>query len=160
MKVQYREEMANHSDPESCVAHREVWSEALAGETSRPAIEPRNQEIGMPTELTDPEGNTGYGANRKSYPAPARSKTLSMLGSDLHRSWEISAVPGEILPGGVGKVKDRNPAIYAAKKSDTPIVPKKLPNKGAPAEAVEGRGVANGNAGETPGAGHLVGKPH
>ena len=25
MKVQYWEEMANHSDPESCVAHREVW---------------------------------------------------------------------------------------------------------------------------------------
>ena len=31
-----------------------------------------------------------------------------------------------------------------------PIVPKKPPNKGRPAEAVEGRGVAKGNAGETP----------
>lgn len=43
MKVQYREEMANYSDPESCVARREVCSEALAGETDRPAIEPRNK---------------------------------------------------------------------------------------------------------------------
>ena len=31
-----------------------------------------------------------------------------------------------------------------------PIVPKKPPNKGQPAEAVEGRGVAKGNAGEAP----------
>jgi hypothetical protein len=29
MQVQYREEMANHSDLESCVTRREVWSEAL-----------------------------------------------------------------------------------------------------------------------------------
>ncbi|MDP3842909.1 MAG: group II intron reverse transcriptase/maturase [Oxalobacteraceae bacterium] len=35
----------------------------------------------------------------------------------------------------------------AVEKSDTPVVPKKLPNKGAnPAEAMEGRGVAKGNA--------------
>lgn len=49
MKVQYREEMAIHSGPESCVAHREVWGEALTGETDRPAIELRNKPIGMPT---------------------------------------------------------------------------------------------------------------
>jgi RNA-directed DNA polymerase len=61
MNVRYREEMVNDSDPESCVTHREVWGEALAGETGRPAIEPRNQQIGMLTVLTDPEGNTEYG---------------------------------------------------------------------------------------------------
>ena len=53
------------------------------------------------------------------------------------------------LAGGAGK-GNRNPAINAAEKSDTPIVPEKPPNKGKPAEAVEGRGVAKGNAGETP----------
>lgn len=51
MKVQYWEEMANHSGPESCVAHREVWSEALTGDTGRPAIEPRNHSIGVPMVL-------------------------------------------------------------------------------------------------------------
>jgi hypothetical protein len=45
MKVQYREEMANYSDPESCELHREVQVEALTGETDRPAMEPRNQRI-------------------------------------------------------------------------------------------------------------------
>ena len=87
--------MANHSDPESCVAHREVWGEALTGDTGRPAIEPRNQEIGMLTELTITESNTVHGVNRKPCSDPARSETLSMPGSDLHRSWEIWAVPAD-----------------------------------------------------------------
>lgn len=43
--------MANHSDRESCGAHREVCVEALTGETGRPAIEPRNDQFGMPTLL-------------------------------------------------------------------------------------------------------------
>ena len=53
MKVQYGEEVANHSDPESCGAHREVCVEALTGETGRPAIEPRNDQFGMPTLLSE-----------------------------------------------------------------------------------------------------------
>ena len=95
--------MANHSDPESCVAHREVWSEALTGETSRPAIEPRNKRFGMPTELSISEGYMGRGINRKSRSDPARSETLRMLGSDLHGSWEVSTVPGAVGPGGGGE---------------------------------------------------------
>jgi hypothetical protein len=127
-----------------------VWGEALTGETGRPAIEPRNQEIGMPTELTVPEGNTGHGDNRKSCLDPARSKTLRMPGSFLHRSWEISAVPDETKSGGAGKVNDRHPVINAAEKSDVPVVPKKLSNKAEAAEAMEERGATEGNAGEPP----------
>ena len=151
MKVQYWEEMANHSDPESCVAHREVWSEALTGETGRPAIEPRNQEIGMSTELSISEDNTGHGVMRQSCPDPARSETLSMPGSDLHGSWEISSVPEPQGTGGTGKAQSHNPVVHADEKSDTPIVPMKPSNKGDdPAEMVEGRGVAKGNADKNP----------
>ncbi len=141
--------MANHSDPESCVTHCEVCGEALAGETGRPAIEPRNEsKSGMPTELQFLEGNTEHGVNRKSCSDPTRSETLRMSGSELHGSWEVSTVPAP-LAGGTGKVDDRNPVIHAVEKSDTPIVPGKLPNKGEPrptpgqdsAEAVEGRGM-------------------
>ena len=142
--------MANHSGPESCVAHREVWGEALTGDTGRPAIEPRNQEIGMPTELTITEGNMGHDDNRKTCPNPARSETLRMPGSLLHGSWEISAVPDGAKSGGTGKVIDHNPVINAAEKSDTPVVPKKLLNEAGAEEAVEERGVAEGNAGEAP----------
>lgn len=73
-----------------------------------------------------------------------------MLGSDLHGSWEISAVPGATMPGGTGKADGCNPVIHAVEKSDTPVVPEKPPNKGKPAEVVEGRGVAKGKAGEEP----------
>lgn len=72
-----------------------------------------------------------------------------MPGSYLRRSWEISTVPDGEESGGAGK-GNRNPAIHAAEKSDAPVVPKKPPNKGKPAEEVEERGAAKGNADESP----------
>ena len=63
------------------------------GETGGPAIEPRNQETGMPMLLSEAEGNTGHDVNRKSCSDPTRSKTLSMRRSSLYRNWEISSVP-------------------------------------------------------------------
>ncbi len=151
MKVQYGEELANHSGPESCGMHREVHGEALAGETDRPAIEPRNHDSGMPTRLTYAEGNIEHGANRKSCADPTRSETLCMSGSLSHGSSEISSVSGAVWPDRAGKVNDRKPAIHADEKSDTPILPKKLPNEGVnPEEAMEGRGVTRGNANGNP----------
>ncbi len=145
MKVRYGEEVANHSGPKSCGGAREGAAEALAGETDRPGIEPRNPESGMPTLLSEAEGNTEQGVNRKPCDDPARSKTLGTSGSFLHRSWEISSAPAA-MAGGAGKVNNRNPAVNADEKSDMPIVPTKPPNKGTePAEAAEGRGVAKGN---------------
>jgi RNA-directed DNA polymerase len=150
MRVQYGEEVANHSGPESCGLHREVQIEALTGETDRPAIEPRNHNTGMPTLLVEAEGHTVHDVNRKSCTDPTRSETLCMSGSFSHGSSEISLVSDAVWSDGRGKVNDRNPSIYANEKSDTPIVPKKLPNKGEPAEAMEERGVANGNANDSP----------
>ena len=151
MKVQHGEEVANHSDPESCGVVREGQTEALAGETSRPAIEPRNQHSGTPTLLTEAEGNTLHGANRKSCAGPTRSETLCMLGGLSNGSSEISSVSTEDgRVDGAGKVRDYNPAVYADEKSDTPIRPEKWLNKGdEPAEAMEERGVTNGNSKES-----------
>ena len=72
-----------------------------------------------------------------------------MSGSCLRRSWEVSSEPDGALSGGAGK-GNRNPAIHAVEKLDAPVVPKKLPNKGKPAEEVEGRGAAKGNAVDPP----------
>ena len=74
-----------------------------------------------------------------------------MPGSYLSRSWEVSSVPDGATSGGTGK-GNRNPVIYAGEKSDISIVPKKLPNNGrcSPAEAMEGRGIAAGNAFDFP----------
>jgi hypothetical protein len=41
VRVPHSEGVANHTDPLSCVGHREVSGEALAGGEHRPAIEPR-----------------------------------------------------------------------------------------------------------------------
>ena len=104
---------------------------------------------GMPTPYRQAEGNTAAGVNRKSADDPARSKTLRMSGSLLHGTWEISSAPGADRVGW-GR-PSRNPTIDADEKSDAPIVPEKRPNNGdCPAEVVEGRGAAEGNAGETP----------
>src|SRR6187401_2919370 len=103
MKVRYRKDVANHSGPESCGGRREAATEALTGETGRPAIEPRNQESGMPTLLSEAEGNTGHGVNRKSCFDPARSETLRMPGSLLHGSWEISSTPAAVGRAGQGR---------------------------------------------------------
>ena len=130
MKIQYGEEMANHSGPESCGVCREAHVEALTGETDRPAIEPRNQESGMPTLLSEAEGNIVQGDNRKPCTDPTRSETLCMSGSLLHGSSEVSSVSCADRQDRAGKVNDRNPVIYADEKSDTPIVPKKPSNKG------------------------------
>lgn len=150
--------MASHSGPESCGVHCEVHVEALTGETDRPDIEPRNNYSGMPTLLSEAEGNMAHGVNRKSCADLARSETLRMSGSLSYGSSEISSVSGAVGPDGTGKVNDRKPVIDADEKSDTPILPEKLPNKGDdPAEVMEGRGVTRGNADGNPRAGHRAG---
>jgi len=105
----------------------------------------------MPTLLSEAEGNMTQDDNRKPCVDPARSETLCTSGSFLHRSWEISSVPESRDPGGAGKAASRNPVINAGEKSDTPIRPEKSPNKGMlPAEAMEERGVAQGNTDKVP----------
>ena len=104
----------------------------------------------MQTKLAFTECNTDHGATREPRPDPARSKTLNMLGSDLHGSWEISSAPEPRGTGGTGKAQSHNPVVYAGEKSDTSVVPEKPSNKGKPAEMVEERGVAKGNVIENP----------
>jgi hypothetical protein len=80
-----------------------------------------------------------------------------MPGSLLHGSWEIytgpgHTGPGQHVPGRTGKAVCRNPAPETVEKSDSPEVPQKPSNKGRqlPAEMVEGRGEAEGNAEQAP----------
>jgi RNA-directed DNA polymerase len=151
MKVQHGKDLANHSGPESCGGAREGAAEALTGETGGSAIEPRNQNSGTPTQLSDAEGNTDQGDTCESWDGPARSETLHTPGSFLHRSWEISAVPGETTSGGPGKAKSRTPGQQTVEKSDALVLPGNPSNKGEqPAEMGEGRSAAKGNAEQDP----------
>lgn len=68
--------MANQPDPESCTLHREVQGESVDRETDGPAIEPRNQEFGMPMLLSEAEGNMEHGVIHD-HADPARSETCA-----------------------------------------------------------------------------------
>ena len=97
-----------------------------------------------------PEGHTQHDTNRKTCCDPARSEKLSMLGSELHASWEISSVPEPQGTGGTGKAQSHNPVAHADEKSDESVVPEKPSNKGkrqsgGPAEMVEERDSAKGD---------------
>ena len=51
MRTLYVEGVATHDGPESCVGVRKGAGEALTGVRAGWAIEPRNQESGVPTLL-------------------------------------------------------------------------------------------------------------
>jgi len=76
-----------------------------------------------------------------------------MRGNSLHGNREIP--PALLADGGKGrseKAKSRTSDMYAAGKSDGPIVPEKLPNKdgaNSSAEVAEGRGPTKGNISQT-----------
>ena len=84
---------------------------------------------------------------------PAQSKTLRMRGNSLHGNREIPQASAPGVADRPEKVVDRTSGMYACGKSDGRILPGKRANKGRrPAEPVEGRGAAKGNArrGATP----------
>ena len=92
MQGRHGEDLASHPGPESCAAHREGRGEALTRETTGQPLSREISEFGMPTLFSQTEGDTVAGANRKPGADPARSQTLSMSGSLLHRNWEGSSV--------------------------------------------------------------------
>jgi RNA-directed DNA polymerase len=89
MKELYIEGVATHDGPESCVVVREGGGEALTGVRAGQAIEPRNQESGVPTPLSRPEGNIAGGAMREPSADPARSENQGMYGISMRENREI-----------------------------------------------------------------------
>lgn len=97
MKEPHIEGVATHDDPESCIVVCEGGGEALTGARVGRAIEPRNQGSGVPTRLTDAEGNTD-GSVRRELPAdPARSKNLRMRGISMRENREVPRSPAVVI---------------------------------------------------------------
>jgi len=153
MKEPYRKGLASHPGPESCAGRSNAAREALTGahvdQPSSCEIKPSR----VPTLLLERKA-TPKGATSSKCPAdPAQSKTLCMRGNSLHGTREVPRVPdNDGRSGRPGKAACRTPGTYARGKSDSCIVPKKLPNKGevdSSAEAVEGRRLTKGNTPQT-----------
>ena len=149
MKESYVEGSSDPPRPRVMAACPRGHDASVDRGTRRPAIELRNHPSGTQTSLTGREGNTMRGAIASRVIGPAESKTLSMRESSMHENREIPAAPAagcKQWKGRSGKARGHNPDVYAAGKSDRPIVPRKLPNKpgaaASGAEEVEGRGLA------------------
>jgi hypothetical protein len=101
MKEPYVEGVAIHDGPESCVGLRKGASEALTGVSAGQAIEPRNQRSGVPTSLTEAEGNIAGGAKREPSADPARSKNQGMHGISMREKCAVRRfVVSPAQPGG------------------------------------------------------------
>ncbi len=146
MKESHGKGPASHPDPESCVDGRKAGSEALTGAQ---AGQPSSCEIiysGVPTLLSEAEGHTAIDATGKPISDPAQSKTLRMRGNSLHGNREIPA-SSILWVDRLEKAASRTSRMHEIGRSDDLIVPGKRANKGRrPAESVEGRGSAKGNA--------------
>ena len=151
MKESHGKGPASHPDPESCVDGRKAGGEALTGAHAGQPLSCEIRCSGVPTPLSEAEGNTKGGDMGEPLSDPAQSKTLRMRGNSLHGNREIpmsSVVDGSMDRSGKGT--PHNPDMHDAGKSDGGIVPKKLPNNGRrPAEAMEGRPPTEGNSMQT-----------
>jgi len=91
----------------------------------------------------------------------AGSENLCMRGVYMRENREIPRSPacGDGRAGRAGKAYGRNPVMDDRGKSDGPVVPAKPVNnaQGGAAEAVEGRGSAEGNAAGETRSGHRAG---
>src|SRR5262249_10614725 len=138
---------ASHPDPESCGSSRKASAEALTGAH---AGQPSSCEIrssGVPTLLSEAEGNTVIGVMGEPVADPAQSKTLSMRGNSSHGNGDVPSPPAaDGATGRPEKATSRTSGMHGDGKSDGRIVPQKPPNNGTkPAEAVEGRRPTEGS---------------
>jgi len=149
MKESYREGLANQPDPESCQGGREAAVRSVGRGTSRPGIELRNHESGVPTRFCQAEGHTQESVQGELFGDPAQSEAPRMLGNSVRENREAPAAPA-VRSGPAGEGRSRTSSVNGAGESDGSIVPAKHPNKSGepPAEGVEGRRPAKENMGK------------
>jgi hypothetical protein len=164
MEESYIEDLANHDGPDHALATREGAAKRWIRGARRPAIEPRN--------VMDPGCRRGHGRRKATLvaalsravigprgvgepvhardlfmPRTGRSRGRPCLADDAP-SWMVRGVADRRVAGREGNAKGDTPSMNGCEKSDRLVVPVKLPNNAASAvaEAVEGRGLREGNA--------------
>ncbi len=130
MKESYREGVANHSDPESCVTHRKVRREALTGAQAGWVLS---------FESNDRERRRCQ-VKRKATRAASPTRDAGRLpgvGDPRHAgkldtgNQEVPVLPAAVRKRRAGGgTRKGTPLMYGAGKSDCRVVPEKVPNKG------------------------------
>jgi RNA-directed DNA polymerase len=103
------EGLATHGGPESCAGVREGVGEALTGVRAGSAIEPRNQGSGVPTPLSEAEGNTVGSVSASSRRAPRGRRTGACTEPPCARTGRSDARPA----WKVGRAAQGRPRPYA-----------------------------------------------
>jgi RNA-directed DNA polymerase len=94
MKESYREGLADHPGPESCVDRsRKAASEALTGESAGQPLSCEIRQSRVPTRLSRAEGYIEQDESSEPCENPAQSKTLCMRGNSSHGNREIPGAP-------------------------------------------------------------------
>ncbi len=88
MKESDIEDPAHHDGPEPCVGVREGVREASVGVRAGLVLSREIKGFGVPTPLTEAEGNIAGGDIREPSENPARSKTQCMHGISAHENRE------------------------------------------------------------------------
>lgn len=101
------EGVAIHGGPESCVGVREGDGEALTGGVQAGLLSREIKEFGVPTPLTEAEGNIAGGVIREPSGDPARSKTLRMHAISMRENREISRSPDPLIAGRAAQARLR-----------------------------------------------------
>src|ERR1700726_3557232 len=137
MKESYRKGVANHPDPESCVASRKATIEALTGAHAGRALSCEIIATRVPTSFRMAEGNTG-GCAIASVRRTLRSlRPQAMHGNSTRENRETPSMPvGEDAAGRLEKGLSPKSNMHVGGESDGRILPTKCPNNGeqAPAE--------------------------
>ncbi len=100
MRVSYGEGVAIHTGPASCVGHREVGGEALAGARAGRVFSPESTTIGVPTLSVEAEGHIRSIARREMGRDPTGSKTPRLHGSTSRVTREIPGSPARLVGDG------------------------------------------------------------
>ena len=165
MKESYGEGVASHTGPESCGDGSNAMAEALTGEHTGGLLSSEIKSFQVPTLWSGGEGPPAspelamagrqHGLQRhRELQSDRRSRgNPSMCGSSLRGNREVLTVASGHGTGvRSGKVSSRMPDMYAIRKSDGNIVPKKQANKEGVSSAgsVEARAPTKRNTGQLP----------
>ena len=147
MKEPHGEGVASHSGPESCADGREAGGEALTGVHAGGASEPRKHHSGVPTLSSEAEGNTDHAVIARHGRALRGQETQARMEARCAEPGRSHEHPSREGGGSLREVQGRTPEVHERGKSDSPVVPKKSPNKArrGAAEVMEGRELAKGN---------------